>query len=144
MINYVTGIVRHIGIADNFQKLVRSIDISRFLIVNWARFGQVCCPCKVDIVGTKFTLFVQNGRCSFKLDVVCTKCEHHSYKVLVVLPKLDVVIAKCGRCLHKIDVVVCTKSWTKKKRYWQVNFDIKPLHGSQLFFNLARSTPMSE
>ena len=44
---------------------------------------------KVDVVCTKLTLFAQRGRCSYNVDVVRTKCEHYSYKVVVVRnPKL--------------------------------------------------------
>ena len=106
----MTGIVRHIGIADNFRRLLNSIDnfslprrcsykvdvvrTNSMLFVQswrcsykvWTLFVQSCrCPCKVDVVRTNSMLFVQSWRCSYKVDVVRTKCEHYSYKVVDVL-----------------------------------------------------------
>ena len=71
--NSVTGIVRHIGIADNFRRLLKSIDNFSAL------FGQV------------WTLFVQSCRCPYKVDVVRTKLTF-SYKVDVVRTKLSLFV----------------------------------------------------
>ena len=56
----------------------------------WTLFVQLGrCSYNLDVVRTTWTLFVQRERCLHKVDVVCTKCEHYSYKVVVVLsPKL--------------------------------------------------------
>ena len=145
----MTGIVRHndIGIADNFRRLLKSIDNFSFPP---SGFGAV--RTSVDVVLTKlslslqswrcsykvWTLFVQSCRCPCKVDVVLTKCEHCSYKVVVVLAKLTLFEQSCRRSLHEVDVV-CTKFCTKKEESWQVNTDIKtasvvllPQHGSLL------------
>ena len=71
-------------------------------------------------------------------NVVCTKCEHYSYKVVVVLAKLTLFVQSMNiirtksslslqswRCLYKVVVVLCTKFCTKKEESWKVNIDIK-------------------
>ena len=134
----VTGIVRHIGKADNFRRLLKLID--NFL----ALFGQVWtlfwqswrCSFKVVVVRTKLTLFVQScrgpckvRRCSYKVWTLFVQSCHRSlYKVDVVLQSVVVV-------LHKVDVV-CTKCCTKKEESWQVNFDIKTASYSPAFPSL--------
>ena len=138
--NSVTGIVRHIGKADNFRRLLKSIDNFSFPHSGFGavrtRVDVVCtklslalqswrCSFKVDFARFKvWTLFVQSCRCPCKVDVVRTKCEHYSYKVVVVLPKLTLFVQSFRRSLHKVDVV-CTKFCTKKEERWQVNIDIK-------------------
>ena len=54
--NSVIGIVRHIGIADNFRRLLKSIDNFSF------RCSDKCGRClyKVVVVLAKLTLFVQS------------------------------------------------------------------------------------
>ena len=82
----------------------------------------------MDVVIAKLTLFVQTRCCSYKVDVR-TKFEHYSYKTVDVLcpkqdyllPKVNVVFAKCGRCFHKVNVL-STKFCTKEEEDWQVNF----------------------
>ena len=56
----------------------------------WTLFVQLGrCSYNVDVVRTTWTLFVQRGRRLYNVDVVRTKCEHYSYKVVVVRnPKL--------------------------------------------------------
>ena len=106
----VTGIVSHIGIADNFRTLLESID-NQFSFPQW-------------------TLFWQSYRCPCKVDVVRTKCEHYSCKVVVVFAKLTSVVRtkltlfiqsvnivrtklslslQSWRCSYKVVVVLCTK-----------------------------------
>ena len=68
------------------------------------------CSYNVDVVRTTWTLFVQRGRCS--------------YKVVVVRNSKLTLFVQRGRCSYKV-VVVRTKFCTKKDESWQVNFDIK-------------------
>ena len=134
----VTGIVSHIGTADNFQRLLKSINNLLFphsgfsavrtsvdvVLTKLTLFWQsCCCPCKVDVVRTKLTLFVQSWRCSYqvwtlfvqsrrcpcKVDVVRTKCEHYSYKVVVVLAKLTLFVQSVNIIRTKLSLPL--QSW---------------------------------
>ena len=67
--------------------------------------------------GFNKTLFVQSRRCPCKADVVRTKREHYSCKVVVVLAKLTLFVQSYRRSLHR----VCTKN----EESWQVNIDMK-------------------
>ena len=49
-----------------------------------------------------WTLFVQSCRCSYKVDLVRTKCERYSCKVVVALAKLTLFVQSCRRSLHKV------------------------------------------
>ena len=93
MINIVslTGIVRHIGIADNFRRLLKSID-------------------------NKMTLSLQSRRCPFKVDVVRTKCEHYSYKVVVVLVKLTLFVQSVNIIRAKSSLSL--QSWRCYNKVW--------------------------
>ena len=46
----------------------------------------------VNIIRTKLSLSLQSSRCSYKVDVVRTKCDHYSHKVVVVLAKLTLFV----------------------------------------------------
>ena len=83
---------------------------------------------------TKLSLSLQSRRCPCKVDVVRTKREHYSCKVVVVLAKLTLFVQsvniirtksslslQSGRCSYKVAVALCTKFCTKKEESWQVN-----------------------
>ena len=91
------------------SRLRRSNDLPRLVLKSG--YGP-----EVNVVRTKLSLFLQSWRCSYKVwtlfvqsrrcpckvGVVRTKCEHYSYKVVVVLAKLTLFVQSCRRSLHKV------------------------------------------
>ena len=68
---------------------------------------------KVVVVLTKLTLFVQSCRCPCKVNVVRKKSTLFVQSVNIVRTKLSLSLQSC-RCSYKVDVV-CTKFCTKKE-----------------------------
>ena len=139
----MTGIVRHIGKADNFRRLLKSIDNFSF---PHSGFGAV--RTSVDIVLTKLTLFWQCWRYSYKLWTLFVQSCLCPCKVHVVRTRLTLLVQsvntirtklswslQSSSCSYKKVVVLCTKLTLfaqsflqRKKKVGKLILIWKPLH----------------